>query len=232
MIKHALGAAALSLALILAPYTALGAAYESVTWEGDAESFASVSGELFEPWDHMLPGDVITGEVDVSNDSGSAAEIFVRYDGSEGMAAEGVDGLGASRLVVSDGEDIVFDGTLDGAATEPVSLGTFSSGDGANLTFELSVPSSLGNHSAMAAVDSHWTFIVMERASGSDVPSGNADAPDEGSVGGGSSEGATNGPLPNTGASPVGFALVGGGALLTAVGFVTRAAMRSHEERG
>ena len=185
MIKTALSTI-LAVAILMSISAFAFAADSSVTYEGGAEKFVFLPGseytdsDLFDSFKGVMPGDVLTEEIVVKNDSGKTdyVNIYMRaiaHDEdvnplSENVANSGEtvatmsDFLSQLSMTVKNGTKVIFEGKaseLDGLK-ENVLLGAFDKGESTTLTVELTVPAELGNEYAFRVGEVDWVFSVEE----------------------------------------------------------------------
>lgn len=157
-----------ALALMLVLAMSLSVFAGSVTYEGGAEGFVFSPGSSSSPTDmftglkDVMPGDTLTEEIEVKNNSGETKTIYMR---ALGASQEDKDFLSQMNLVVkTSGGETIFDSSADQTAglTTWVDIGNYSSGSSKVLSLELTVPIELGNEYQNATGDVNWQFMTEE----------------------------------------------------------------------
>lgn len=159
----------LSLLLVLGlGHTAFAAG--SVTYDGNAREFIFLPGseeaptDLFSDFKNVMPGDTVTQEIQIRNDTSRKVKIRV-YLRSLGAQEDTEDFLSQLKLTVAQKEDtILFDAPADQTAqlTDWVYLGTVYSGGEITLQVTLEVPAALGNGYQHQTGYIDWEFKIEE----------------------------------------------------------------------
>lgn len=143
-----------------------------VIYEDGSQGLIHVGDDFFANWDRLMPGDVMTGTVEVKNNY-SPAEIFFRTenivdgtsgegtaDGDEGTAkATSSDLLAQLNLKIENGGQVVYDGPMSGIAS-PTSLGDYSVGSSTTLKYTVTMPKQLRNAYSLSETRTRWIFSV------------------------------------------------------------------------
>ena len=161
----------------------------SVFYDEDAKEIIFEPGtdesptNLFENFQNVMPGDVLTDQITIKHNAGGDDNIVV-YLRSKGAQEGTEEFLAQLHLTVKQvGKDVLFDAPADETAGlhDWVKLGTVKTGGEVTLELTLEVPITLGDEFQKAVGYIDWEFKVEEipEEDDDDAP----ETPQEGTVG-------------------------------------------------
>lgn len=139
----------------------------TATSSGAAFGFNRESGNLFDSFNGVMPGDELTQTVRVQAASGNPNKYRIYLYAAENAEDETIQGfLNAMNLTVTDAGGNVLKVLDAGQGTEGVLLGTFAAGQTTDLTVTLTVPITMDNTFQGAESPVNWMFYAEQVTSG------------------------------------------------------------------
>lgn len=134
-----------------------------VEFEGNAHKLIAAPEDFFAGFSAAMPGDMFQDSVEISNTTENTAEIFFRTS-PECKSVKDQEFLKKLKLVIAmDGRKLYSGDLLAASLNEAVSLGSFASGKGGKLQFQVAVPAELDNAYALRETEVKWIFSVEEK---------------------------------------------------------------------
>ena len=127
-----------------------------VTYEGGAEGLVILGDNFFSNWSQAMPGDVLTGEAEISNNMKIPVNLYFKAESKDDGEV-----LKALGLKIWNGESLVFEGTM-ADNIEEVLLKEYASDEKTTFKYEVSVPETLNNAFAEKPFETTWTFRAEE----------------------------------------------------------------------
>lgn len=164
--KKRIAAIVLCLILIFVCSATASAANLTVTYDGNAKKFVFVpqSTDLFWNFKGVMPGDTLTQDITVKNDTsnGVKVKIYLRAESTEEQYKEFLSQM--TLTVMQEGNSVLFSAPANeqDGITNNVYLGTFYSGAQVNLKVTLNVPISMENKYQNGIGVINWVFTVEE----------------------------------------------------------------------
>lgn len=139
-----------------------------VVFENGAEGLVKVGDDFFSNWSSLMPGDVVSDKVTIRNNYSRPMTIFFH---TETIADD--DLLNAVHIIIKNGDEILYDGPLNGTTEKNICLGSYSrNGNDGEITYTLSVPAELTNKYALASTKTKWVFQCYYNNGGGGSSSG------------------------------------------------------------
>ena len=137
-----------------------------IEYQGRAAGLVSADEDLFAHFPDLIPGDVVTGDVTITNQDSFEQEIFFYTKPTEKSGSEKADellDLLTLKIVSENTGNVIYEGDIHAhELNEPISLGVFGRGEGDTLRFTVSVPVSLGNEYRGLGNKVYWVFATEE----------------------------------------------------------------------
>ena len=160
----------LILTLVLSISVTAFAAEGNVMYDGDAAKFLFAPGskhspsDLFADFKDVMPGDTISQKILIKNKASNKvqAKIYLRALGAHDGSADFLSQLQLDVEVVGKQEHYASAADQAGELAQWKCLGTFDSGDEAELNVTLTVPTSLESQYMDQIGMLDWEFIVEE----------------------------------------------------------------------
>ena len=150
----------------------------TIKYENNANDDIKIADKFLEDFKGIMPGDKITENVVIKNTNENEAEYFVGIE-AENLTDKEKELLEKITLRILNGSgQVVYDGSL--LKLNNLSLGKYESGSGDNLTFEINVPSELGNEFAILNPNITWKFTADYKAGQNIKKTGNPKTGDSG----------------------------------------------------
>ena len=128
------------------------------------ELIASPEGIFFLNFNQRMPGEQLTGEIELSNQWEQAAELFLKIESGENKNPQAQELLEAISMELTlmgeEGkEQVIYQGPLaPSEGAEQLSLGRFPPGYRGILRMKAQIPAELDNSFTLTDVISRWTF--------------------------------------------------------------------------
>ena len=131
----------------------------SVIFENGSEGFVKTGEDFFDNFSRLMPGDTVQDEVTVGSRYRGTVDIWFRTETLE-QSEDGKRLLEQLRLTVWKGEDLLYDGPLEGKELEPGILLAegLSANEQEELVYRIHMPEELTNSSAVKQAKVKWIF--------------------------------------------------------------------------
>ena len=135
-----------------------------IIYENNADKYIDIGDGFFNNLGGLLPGDNITDQVTINNNSNNKIRYHLSID-KKNLTDEETDLLKNVNITIknSKGEEL-YNGKL--TEVNNLLLGIFNSGSNGIITFTISIPSNLDNEYSKIATKIIWVFSVEEEKSG------------------------------------------------------------------
>lgn len=141
----------------------------TIHFENGAEKYVSVDSDFIASCNTMMPGDVISGMVNINNTEGKTFRLFFRTRNNSLSKLDD-----AVKLTISYGDIKVFEGNFSDIV-QNTEIGVFKPGASGALKYTLSVPKELDNTFSLTDISQDWYFrteIQQENETTNDIPTG------------------------------------------------------------
>lgn len=151
--------------ILLVPATASAAG--EVTYEGNAEGFVFSPGSpdsptnLFGNLDKVVPGDVLTENIEIKNNSSKSVKLYIQPIGADESVRRFLSKLNL-KISKPDGTEI-FNDSPGESLSDPVLLGNMEPGYTETLKVVLSVPLDMDDSFQNSKESFEWRFIAQEQ---------------------------------------------------------------------
>ncbi len=134
----------------------------------DSKELITSSDDLFSNIDTLMPGDVVSDTLSITNKNNNGIELFfksVPLSEDKYYLTEDYELLNKINLNIEFMGKSIYNGSLIGTELNNIiNLGKFKSGESGDFKFTLSVPGDLTNKFNMTATKVKWYFAVTEDA--------------------------------------------------------------------
>lgn len=134
----------------------------------DSKELITSSDDLFSNLDTLMPGDVVSDTLSITNKNNNGIELFFKsipLSEDDYYLGEDYELLNKITLNINFHGETIYDGSLIGTELNNViSLGNLKSGESGDFKFTLTVPGDLTNEFNMTATKVKWYFAVTENA--------------------------------------------------------------------
>lgn len=124
-----------------------------VICDPSAKELIAVGDDFFNNWENMMPGDVLTGELTISNKMNIPVKMYFSTKNTGDSEL-----LTKLHMVIKNNDKVVFDSNLSSDINPETLIQEYSSGESSKLTYELTIPEELDNAYALKELESVWTF--------------------------------------------------------------------------
>ena len=129
-----------------------------IEYENNADYYINISDDFFGELSFIMPGDVITEEVVIENNSSNKIEYFVSTDKIFAVSEKASELLNKLHLIIKVDEEIIYNEKL--FKIDNLSLGKFEKNSSAKLKFIVTVPEDLENEYSALNATLKWNFSM------------------------------------------------------------------------
>ena len=134
-----------------------------IIYENNADKYIDIGDGFFNNLGGLLPGDSISDQITIDNNSSNKIEYFLSND-IENLTQEEIDLLEKVNITIknSKGKEL-YNGKI--TKVNNILLGIYNSGSNDIINFTISIPSNLDNEYSKIATKIIWVFSVGEESS-------------------------------------------------------------------
>lgn len=129
-----------------------------VEYENNANSYIKVSDTFFNKLGRVMPGDVLTEEVTIQNQTSKEVEYYVSTEKGKELSDIETELLEKLKLNITLNDKKIYEGKL--YKIENLSLGKYTKNEASKLLFTITVPEELQNEYANLSATLDWKFSV------------------------------------------------------------------------
>ena len=129
----------------------------SIVYKNGSEGLVHAGDDFFANWGDLMPGDVLTGTAQISNQMKIPVSLYFAMESSGEKEI-----LEQLHLTIKNGESVVYDGNLAGSIEPATLLMKYEPGSETEFSYELRVPAELNNAYALSQFQTAWTFSAEE----------------------------------------------------------------------
>ena len=131
-----------------------------IIYENNADKYINIGDGFFNNLGGLLPGDNVTDQITIDNNSSNKIEYFLSVD-TKNLTQEEIDLLENVDIIINNSKSKqLYKGKL--LRINNMLLGTYNSGENETITFTISIPSNLDNEYSKIATKIIWIFSVKE----------------------------------------------------------------------
>ena len=131
-----------------------------IIYENNADKYINIGDGFFNNLGGLLPGDNVTDQITIDNNSSNKIEYFLSVD-TKNLTQEEIDLLENVDIKINNSKSKqLYKGKL--LRINNMLLGTYNSGENETITFTISIPSNLDNEYSKIATKIIWIFSVKE----------------------------------------------------------------------